>query len=88
VRADNWRHSHAASRSSAQDEELNATLTHGVIGHLHGGGAHEDASWRFSVFSRRKLLRQIPRSDQTEIGQTNFDGSRGKSMEQTKIRET
>jgi hypothetical protein len=30
--------------------------------HLHGWGAHEDASWRFSVFavSRRKLLHQIP----------------------------
>jgi hypothetical protein len=39
--------------------------------HLHGLGAHEDAFlhlWRFSVFSRRKLLRQIPRSDST-IGQ-------------------
>jgi len=30
-------------------------------------GAHEGASWRFSMLTRRKLLHQIPRSDHVVI---------------------
>jgi hypothetical protein len=35
---------------------------------LHGLRAHEDASWRFSVFSRRKLLLKSRDPNQIRIG--------------------
>jgi hypothetical protein len=43
-------------------------------------GAHESASWRFSVFSRRKLLHQNPRSDRVASGQRHLGIARKRSQ--------
>jgi hypothetical protein len=39
-------------------------------------GAHEGASWRFSMLTRRKLLHQIPRSDHVVIECSHFGTAR------------
>jgi hypothetical protein len=53
----------AAEAGRAVLAEGRITIDRNVIASSPWSGAHEDASWRFSVFSRRKLLRQIPRLD-------------------------